>query len=459
LPGIANAAQQTWTEGNQVALSTNLKGSARTILQDAALNDRGVNVTAANAALVDVSASTANATAGLISVKLDQTTQGTTNAVSGAKTNNAAAPGATNVGALVAIANAAAPTYSEGNEVLLSTDLAGLLRTTNVDSAPATQNITALDTATVLSFGANQEPIYTGTATTNSSASFAFSAYDSAKVQVTGAWAGTLQVEVSFDSGTTWYQQPVHVVGTNIFTTSFNGNFGGGVSIESCTNLRVRAVGAFSGTATVKVILSTGVSNVYVSTPLKIGDSTGSAVTSVRPSNSPAQKTDSALVVTVRDEDPSVKGLLESVLLELQAANANAGISPTDVNQYKTLDSGKQVVSLTNTRGRIKTATITLSSTTTETTLIPAVPGEVHDLLAIWMINTSAATNTRVDIRDATAGLTVYPFQPTPVGPPVGISLGGVVIPQGAANQNWTAQCATSTADVRITAVYSVNNL
>jgi len=48
--------------------------------------------------------------------------------VRGDKTNNNAAPGATNVGALVAIANAAAPTWSEGNEVLLSTDLSGRLR-------------------------------------------------------------------------------------------------------------------------------------------------------------------------------------------------------------------------------------------------------------------------------------------------------------------------------------------
>jgi len=49
--------------------------------------------------------------------------------VVGTKTNNAAAPGATNVGALTAVATAAAPTYTEGNLVGLSTDLAGALRT------------------------------------------------------------------------------------------------------------------------------------------------------------------------------------------------------------------------------------------------------------------------------------------------------------------------------------------
>lgn len=47
----------------------------------------------------------------------------------GNKTNNNATPGATNVGALVGVANAAAPTYTETDQVLLSTDLLGNLRT------------------------------------------------------------------------------------------------------------------------------------------------------------------------------------------------------------------------------------------------------------------------------------------------------------------------------------------
>jgi hypothetical protein len=48
--------------------------------------------------------------------------------VAGGKTNNNAAPGATNFGVLPALANASAPTWSEGNLVALSTDLAGALR-------------------------------------------------------------------------------------------------------------------------------------------------------------------------------------------------------------------------------------------------------------------------------------------------------------------------------------------
>lgn len=46
----------------------------------------------------------------------------------GTLSNNGAAPGATNSGVLPAVANAAAPTYVEGRQVLLSTDLGGSLR-------------------------------------------------------------------------------------------------------------------------------------------------------------------------------------------------------------------------------------------------------------------------------------------------------------------------------------------
>lgn len=50
----------------------------------------------------------------------------------GAKTNNAATPGATNFGVIDAIANEALPSYSEGNLVIPAYDLRGVLRTMGV---------------------------------------------------------------------------------------------------------------------------------------------------------------------------------------------------------------------------------------------------------------------------------------------------------------------------------------
>lgn len=58
--------------------------------------------------------------------------------VSGNLTHNNAAPTADNVGVLPALANAAAPTFTEGDQVLLSTDLAGNLRTTATFSGTVT---------------------------------------------------------------------------------------------------------------------------------------------------------------------------------------------------------------------------------------------------------------------------------------------------------------------------------
>lgn len=48
----------------------------------------------------------------------------------GSKSDNGGVPGATNLGVLPAVANAAAPTKTEGNQVSLSTDLAGSVRVT-----------------------------------------------------------------------------------------------------------------------------------------------------------------------------------------------------------------------------------------------------------------------------------------------------------------------------------------
>lgn len=67
--------------------------------------------------------------------------------VAGGKSNNAGAPGATNLGVLPALANAAAPTWNDGNQVLLSTDLAGNLRVGGTVSVSGTVSVTGTVTA------------------------------------------------------------------------------------------------------------------------------------------------------------------------------------------------------------------------------------------------------------------------------------------------------------------------
>lgn len=61
--------------------------------------------------------------------------------VSGSKTNNAAVPGATNLGTLPAVANAAAPTLTETFQTALSVDLSGNLRTSTTIAANSSVNV------------------------------------------------------------------------------------------------------------------------------------------------------------------------------------------------------------------------------------------------------------------------------------------------------------------------------
>lgn len=58
----------------------------------------------------------------------------------GNKTNNNAAPGATNIGALIGIANTSAPSHTEGNQVGASFDLSGALRVTGLGGGGTSSN-------------------------------------------------------------------------------------------------------------------------------------------------------------------------------------------------------------------------------------------------------------------------------------------------------------------------------
>lgn len=106
----------------------------------------------------------------------------------GAKTNNSAAPGATNLGVLPALANAATPSWSEGNQVAASTDLNGAVRT-----APgvATLSSTTWTTATA-----------TGTRLTIATLNYPTSILT--VLATTSATGGTCIIEGSTDGGVTF---------------------------------------------------------------------------------------------------------------------------------------------------------------------------------------------------------------------------------------------------------------
>lgn len=130
------------------------------------------------------------------------------------------------------------------------------------DVAPATQNITVVDSSSVTTSMANNQSFIIGTPTAGSAASFALSSIETVRVEVTGIWTGTITTETSVDGGTTWVSQGVH---QGAYTTSsFTLGFVGGCNVSGATNFRVRATAAITGTAVVKVIESVNTQSVYI---------------------------------------------------------------------------------------------------------------------------------------------------------------------------------------------------
>jgi hypothetical protein len=124
LPGIANAATQTWTEGDQVLESMDLSGRQR-VRGTIAHNTQAPDATGQMCLTELANAVAPTYTEGdlvLGSVDLSGNRR-----IIGTKTNNNAAPG-TQVGVLPALANAANPSWTEGFQVLESVDLSGRQR-------------------------------------------------------------------------------------------------------------------------------------------------------------------------------------------------------------------------------------------------------------------------------------------------------------------------------------------
>jgi hypothetical protein len=164
--------------------------------------------------------------------------------VLGTKTNNNAAPGATNIGALCGIANSAAPSWTEGNLVGLSVDLAGNLRVTgSFTSSGAGDTIGSNGTLNAL----------------NVVASVALAGQGSVGMQLdSGTLAATLTPELSYDGGTTWVATKfVDLANTQTSTLVLtNPNSATALSILTlggASNARVRVSSFTSGSAVARL--------------------------------------------------------------------------------------------------------------------------------------------------------------------------------------------------------------
>lgn len=132
------------------------------------------------------------------------------------------------------------------------------------------------------------------------------------------------------------------------------------------------------------------------------------------------------------------------------AVTTTGGVVNTMYDEY-----GRQIVIPNTHRKLVGSQTVSISNTT-ETTIITAGGANVfNDLIALIISNTST-TAVRADIRDATAGSTIFSYY-IPAGDTRGISL-TTPWPQTTANSAWTASLSTTpSAAVYFSATFAKN--
>lgn len=146
----------------------------------------------------------------------------------------------------------------------------------------------------------------------------------------------------------------------------------------------------------------------------------------------------------------------EPVKIGGQARTTNpTAVADADRANFITDKLGKQVVvnSIRDLKGVQKT---TITSSTSETTIVTAVASTFLDLYGL-IISNSSATACSVTIKDSTSG-TTRAIITVPATDVRGFILTeSAAIPQATVNNNWTATCSASVASIEITALYVKN--
>lgn len=139
-----------------------------------------------------------------------------------------------------------------------------------------------------------------------------------------------------------------------------------------------------------------------------------------------------------------------------QARTTNpTAVADADRSNFITDKLGKQVVvgSIRDLKGEQVT---TITSSTSETTIVTAVASTFLDVYGLVLTNSSASA-TKVTVRDATAGGTARVYY-VPAGEMRGFMLPeSAAVKQGTVNNNWTAQCGTSVASLDVQVLYVKN--
>jgi hypothetical protein len=165
-----------------------------------------------------------------VTIASDTTSNSNAFLVAGNKTNNNAAPAATQIGVMPAVANAAVQTWTEGDQVLQSTDLSGNQRVTM-----GTALSQAIDSILSYPFGHTYATITTATTTTVKSGAGTLRS-----IIVTGGTAGTIAITDNTTSGGT---SIASFDSTNaIATYTFDAAFSTGLTIVTGAATKITVV-------------------------------------------------------------------------------------------------------------------------------------------------------------------------------------------------------------------------
>jgi hypothetical protein len=234
---VGDAASGSPVAGNPVLVAGSDGTDARTVLTSNTGQVHTLSDTGSTTAVTQATASNLNA------------------AVIGTKTNNNAAPGATNVGTLPAVANAATQSWTEGDQVALSTDLNGGLRSMSAnipESTAAWTSATSANSAvtlTVTGYGTVVVTLNQGSTLTGGVVTF--------EVSDTTAFTNAYAIKGEYLSTTAPAAQ--YFVNTYTFVASTNVSFTFNVQGWAAFRVRLSTVISGSGTVNVGVAASAGV--------------------------------------------------------------------------------------------------------------------------------------------------------------------------------------------------------
>lgn len=337
--------------------------------------------------------------------------------VVGTLTHNNAAPTTNNVGALVAVASTAAPTYNAGDQVLLSTDLSGNLRVNAAFSGTLSNNITEWNTVALGS------PTAWGSAPSGNVIGVNAELFAGSTALVADG-SGFLKVNVAAgSSGNAAASATGSAVPADADYIGFNSG-GNLVGVSSSNQLPV--VASIASAQTLATVTS-------ITNAVKVEGNAGGVFDAAQNSTPPANAI-------------QISGIAATALPA--AATATDTVVPM-ADKF-----GRQVVLPQTVRDLVGTKWTQIASSSAETTILGSVSSVFLDITGFQITNQSSTAVT-VTIKDSTAGTTRKTYDLA--------ANGGIVVhfspplPQAAVTNNWTATLSINTVTVDFNIDYVQN--